>query len=60
MTCHGDDKFLLNSTLVDIDQLGCVGNPAEAELLQDQTGELMSSNSMLTVILFTSRSIMSK
>ena len=38
VTCHGDDKFLLNSTLVDIDQLGCVGNPAEAELLQDQTG----------------------
>jgi len=53
VTCHGDDKFLLNSTLVDIDQLGCVGNPAEAELLQDQTGRCgPSGKGMLSQIGF--------
>ena len=30
--CDHNDKFILNSSLVDIGLLGCVGNPAEAEL----------------------------
>ena len=36
--CHHGDKFILNSSLVDIGLLGCVGNPAEAELVADQEG----------------------
>ena len=36
--CDHRDRFLLNSSLVGIGQLGCVGNPAEAELVPDSEG----------------------
>ena len=36
--CDHEDKFLLNASLVDIEQLGCVGNPADAELVADDSG----------------------
>ena len=38
VVCHHEDKFLLNASLVDIEQLGCVGNPADAELVADDSG----------------------
>ena len=36
--CHHEDKFLLNASLADIEELGCVGNPADAELVADDSG----------------------
>jgi len=37
--CVQEDMFLLNTTMVDIDQLGCSKNPREKELLRsDSTG----------------------
>ena len=38
VVCDHEDKFLLNASLVDIEQLGCVGNPADAELVADDSG----------------------
>ena len=44
VSCHERDKFLLNDIIIDIDQLGCVGNPSEAEIVADHSGDCGPDN----------------
>ena len=35
VSCHSGRQFHLGEKLLDIDQLGCLGNPAEAEIIEE-------------------------
>ena len=35
VSCHAGRQFYLGEKILDIDQLGCLGNPAEAEVIED-------------------------
>ena len=35
VSCRGGRQFYLGEKLLDIDQLGCLGNPAEAEIIEE-------------------------